>query len=66
MAEERRIKSGILTPTMFHQLWEANQGQLDEEELKSYLLALGLAVELKDEEIFIPSLISDDNKVLDN
>ena len=51
---------------MFHQLWAANQGQLDEEELKGYLLALGLAVDLKDEEIFIPSLISDENKVVDD
>ena len=61
--EKRCIKNGILTRDMFQRLCREQDGQLGEEDLKSYLLELDLAVEMKNEELFIPALVSDANKV---
>ena len=35
----------------------------EEDDLRNYILGLGLAEELNDEEIFIPSLVPDNNMV---
>ena len=57
------IRKGILTRAMFKKLCVEGEKRLEEENLRSYILALNLDVELNDEEIFIPSLVHDKNEV---
>ena len=48
---------------MFKKLCVEGGKGLEEENLRNYILALNLGVELNDEEIFIPSLVHDRNEV---
>ena len=57
------IRKGILTRAMFKKLCVEGGKSSEEENLRSYILALNLDVELNDEEIFIPSLVHDKNEV---
>ena len=61
--ENNSARNGILKPNMFQAVCQSGEGKIDKGELEKYLIALGLAVEMKNEAIFLPSLISDDNEV---
>ena len=50
-----------MTKELFKALCKVGKRESEEEFIKSYLLALGLAVELRTE-LFIPSLVSDLNE----
>ena len=58
-SEKMKVENGILTPGMFQRLYDLEGGRLGGEKLKKYLLALGLAVEMKKEALFIPCMVSD-------
>ena len=47
---------------LFKELCKVGKRESESEFIKSYLVALGLAVDLKTQ-LFIPSLVSDENKV---
>ena len=53
------VEKGILTMEMFEILCQRKRGliAIANEKVKSYLLALGLAVQMKNEELFVPSLV---------
>ena len=58
------MKKGMVSTDIFAELCkEAGKDELKAEDIKSYLLALSLAVQTTDGKLFIPSLVSDDNKV---
>ena len=57
------IRKGILSTEMFKKLCVEEGKSSEEENLRSYILALNLGVELNDEVIFIPSLVHDRNEV---
>ena len=61
--EKRKIRQGLLTRDMFKRLCHRGGKGPEEENLRNYILALNLAVELNDGEIFIPSIVANDNKV---
>ena len=61
--EKRKIRQGLLTRDMFKRLCDRGGKGGEEENLRNYILALNLAVELNDGEIFIPSIVANDNKV---
>ena len=56
--EEHALKLGIVGAKLFAKLCLKDGKQ--EELIRSYLLKFGLAVELKDGKLFIPSIVSED------
>ena len=62
-SEKMKVENGILTPAMFQRLYDLEGGRLGGKKLKTYLLALGLAVEMKNDALFIPCMVSDLQKV---
>ena len=61
--EMRDVRNGILTPTMFQAVCQSGKEKINKDELEQYLLGLGLAVKMKNDEMFLPSLISEENQV---
>ena len=53
----------MMSPEFFSKLCMKGGKEKEEKTLKSYFLALGVAVETNNGHIFIPSLVSDDSKV---
>ena len=57
------MKKGLVSTEFFKEVCRAGKKEKEEETIKSYLLALDLAAELENGTLFIPSLVSDDNRV---
>ena len=49
--------------SMFENLCRIGEMETSSDNIKNYLVALGLVVEAKDGLLFIPALVSDENKV---
>ena len=58
-SEKMKVENGIFTQAMFHRLCNLEGGRFGGKKLKKYLLALGVAVEMKNNAIFILCLVSD-------
>ena len=56
--KKRDLKLGIVGPKLFAKLCSNDGKQKDL--IRSYLLKFGLAVPLKDDKLFIPSIVSED------
>ena len=63
IADQNQLKNGFMTMSMFEKLCQNGEKETNAENIKTYLVALGLAVEAKDDLLFIPALVSDENKV---
>ena len=63
VSKKMKLENGVLTPAMFQRLYDLEGGRLGGEKLRTYLLALGLAVEMKNDALFIPCMVSDLNEV---
>ena len=57
------LKKGLLSSKVFDELCRFHGREMEAENIKNYLLALGIAVKTKDDLIFVPALVSDENKV---
>ena len=57
------LKKGLISSKVFDELCRFHGREMEAENIKNYMLALGIAVETKDELIFVPALVSDENKV---
>ena len=63
--EKNELKKGVVAATLFNEI--CNMHGKDSKVIKSYLLKFDLAVELQSGlEIFIPSLVSENNEVNKN
>ena len=59
--EKLELKKGVLTASLFKEICKMH-GKKDEH-IRTYLLNFELAVELKDGELFIPSIVSEKTEV---
>ena len=62
-ADKNELKKGLISSQLFLALCKADGKEMRADNIKNYLLALGIAVETTDELIFVPALVSDENKV---
>ena len=63
IADQNQLKKGFMTVSMFEKLCQNGEKETNAENIKTYLVALGLAVKAEDDLLFIPALVSDENKV---
>ena len=59
--EKLDLKKGILHQNLFREL--CKNKEIDDELVKTYLLNFDLAVQLNEDELFIPSVVSGTHKV---
>ena len=60
---ESKLKKGFVTERLFNEIFKLNGREPEAKKIKNYLVALDLAVDMENGELFIPSLVSDNNKV---
>ena len=63
MEDLNELKKGMVSQDLFLELCKKGGKEKEAMTLRKYLFALGLAVELKDGQMFIPALVSDENEV---
>ena len=62
-ADRDDLRKGMISSRVFVDLCKFDGKERKADNIRSYLLALGIAVETKDDLIFIPALVSNENKV---
>ena len=62
--EKSELKKGIVQTNLFQKICTTQEKK--EEHIKTYLVNFKLAVELKNGQLFIPSIVSDKNEVKSN
>ena len=62
-ADRQDLRMGMISSRVFLDLCKYDGKEMNADNIKSYLLALGIAVEISDDLILIPALVSNENKV---
>ena len=52
-----------MTERLFNEIFKLSERKPEAKRIKDYLVALNLAVDMENGELFIPSLVSDNNEV---
>jgi hypothetical protein len=60
---ESKLKKGLVTEKLFNEIFKLSGKEAEAKKIKDYLLALNLAVDMENGQLFIPSLVSDNNEV---
>ena len=60
---ESKLKKGFVTERLFNEIFKLRGREQEAKRIKDYLLALNLAVNMENGQLFIPSLVSDNNEV---
>ena len=60
---ESKLKKGLVTEKLFNEIFKLSGREAEAKKIKDYLLALNLAVDMENGQLFIPSLVSDNNEV---
>ena len=55
-----------MTERLFNEIFKLSGREAEAKKIKDYLLALNLAVDMENGQLFIPSLVSDNNEVNQN
>ena len=63
MVDRKGMRKGLVSSEAFITLCRKGGQEAKAESIRTYLLALGIAVKTKDGGIFIPALVSHDQKV---